>query len=142
MKKKQVIHVPAGPPEHPFLSPAMRAGDFIYVSGNVGLLPGKPAHGEKGKNWMPGELISGGIVEQTRQTIENLRIVLEAAGATLDDVVKVNTFLRDIDRDFHAYNDVYHQYFKIDPPARTTVEAKILNHILVEIECVAYKPID
>jgi 2-iminobutanoate/2-iminopropanoate deaminase len=142
MRKKHVVHVPKGPPEHPFLSPAIRAGDYIYVSGNVGLLPGKPAHGEKGKNWMPGELIAGGIVPQTRQTIENLRIVLEAAGASLDDVIKVNTFLRDIDRDFHAYNDVYHEYFKVEPPARTTVEAKILNNILVEIECVAYKPRD
>lgn len=137
---KEVIHVPDGPPEHPFLSPAIRAGDFIYVSGNVGLLPGKPAHGVKGKGWMPGELIEGGIEAQTRQTIENLRTVLAAAGATLDDIVKINTFLRDIDRDFHAYNDTYHQYFKNDPPARTTVEAKVLNNILVEIECVAYKP--
>jgi 2-iminobutanoate/2-iminopropanoate deaminase len=141
VKKKQVVHVPKGPPEHPFLSPAMRAGDYVYVSGNVGLLPGKPAHGEKGKGWMPGVLISGGIEAQTRQTIENLRIVLEAAGATLDDVIKVNTFLRDIDRDFHAYNDTYAEYFTVDPPARTTVEAKILNNILVEIECVAYKPL-
>lgn len=140
-KKKQVVHVPKGPPEHPFLSPAMRAGDYVYVSGNVGLLPGRPAHGEKGKGWMPGELISGGIEAQTRQTIENLKIVLEAAGAKLEDIVKINTFLRDIDRDFHAYNDTYAEYFKVDPPARTTVEAKILNNILVEIECVAYAPL-
>ncbi len=142
MNKKKVVHVPNGPPEHPFLSPAIRAGDYIYVSGNVGLLPGKPAHGEKGKNWMPGELISGGIVQQTRQTIENLRLVLESEGASLNDIIKVNTFLRDIDRDFHAYNDVYQEYFKVDPPARTTVEAKILNNILIEIECIAYKPRD
>ena len=102
MKKKQVVLIPNGPPKHPFLSPAMRAGDYIYVSGNVGLLPGRPAHGEKNKGWMPGELISGGIEAQTRQTIENLKALLEAAGATLEDIVKVNTFLRDIDRDFHA----------------------------------------
>jgi len=141
MKKKQVVLIPNGPPQQPFLSPAMRAGDFIYVSGNVGLLPGKAAYGEKNKGWMPGELIAGGIEVQTRQTIENLKALLEAAGATLEDIVKVNTFLRDIDRDFHAYNDVYQEYFKVDPPARTTVEAKIYNHILVEIECVAYKPL-
>lgn len=141
MKKKQVVLVPNGPPKHAFLSPAMRAGDFIYASGNVGLLPGKPAHGEKGKGWMLGELISGGIEAQTRQTIENLRTLLEASGATLDDIVKVNTFLRDIDRDFHAYNDVYQEYFKVDPPARSTVEAKIYYPILVEIDFIAYKPL-
>jgi enamine deaminase RidA (YjgF/YER057c/UK114 family) len=95
----------------------------------------------KNKGWMPGELIAGGIEVQTRQTIENLKALLEAAGATLEDIVKVNTFLRDIDRDFHAYNDVYQEYYKVDPPARTTVEPQIYNHILVEIECVAYKPL-
>lgn len=137
---KRPVHVPDGPPEHSFLSPAMRAGDFIYVSGNVGLLPGRPAHGEKGKGWMPGELIEGGIEAQTRQTLENLRTVLAAEGAALDDIVKVNTFLRDIDRDFHAYNDVYATFFPKDPPARSTLEAKILSNILIEIECIAYKP--
>ncbi|MCZ8105066.1 MAG: RidA family protein [Burkholderiales bacterium] len=141
MKKKQVVLVPNGPPKPLYLSPAVRAGDFIFVSGNVGLLPGRPAYGEKGKDWMPGELISGGIAAETRQTLENVKALLEAAGATLDDVVKVNTLLRDIDRDFHAYNDVYMEYFKGDLPARTTVEAKIYNRTLVEIECVAYKPV-
>jgi enamine deaminase RidA (YjgF/YER057c/UK114 family) len=106
MKRKQVILIPNGPPQHPFLSPAMRAGDFIYVSGNVGLLPGKPAYGEKNKGWMPGELIAGGIEAQTRQTIENLKALLEAAGATLDDVVKVNTFLRDVIMNFIIAGEV------------------------------------
>ena len=87
MKKKQVVLNPNVPPQLPFLSQAMRAGDFIYVSGNVGLLPGKPAYGEKNKGWMPGELIAGGIEVQTRQTIENLKALLEAAGATLEDIV-------------------------------------------------------
>jgi reactive intermediate/imine deaminase len=141
VKKKQVVVVPNGPPKPLYLSPAIRAGDLIFVSGSVGLLPGRPAYGEKGKDWMPGELISGGITAETRQTLENVKALLEAAGATLDDVIKVNTFLRDIDRDFHAYNDVYMEYFKGDLPARTTVEAKIYNRTLVEIECVAYKPV-
>lgn len=140
VNRKQVIAVPDGPPSHPFLSPAIRAGDFIYVSGNAGLRPGRPPHGS-GAKWMPGELVEGGIEAETRQCIENLKISLEAAGASLDDVVKVNTFLRDIDRDFHAYNSVYQTYFPKDPPARTTVEAKIYGTILVEIECVAYRPL-
>ncbi|MHB8590034.1 MAG: RidA family protein [Candidatus Dormibacteraceae bacterium] len=140
VNRKRVIAVPGGPPAHPFLSPAIRAGDFIYVSGNAGLRPGRPPQGS-GQKWMPGELVEGGIEPETRQCIENLKLSLEAAGASLEDVVKVNTFLRDIDRDFHSYNRVYQTYFPKEPPARTTVEAKIYGTILVEIECVAYRPL-
>lgn len=136
---KQVISVPDGPPPHPFLSPAIRAGDFVYVSGNAGLKPGRPPHGV-GAKWMPGELVEGGIEPETAQCLENLKLALEAAGCTLKDVVKVNSFLRDIDRDFAAYNKVYLTYFATEPPARTTVEARIYGNILVEIECVAYAP--
>ena len=136
---KEVITVPNGPPSHPFLSPAIRAGDFVYVSGNAGLKPGMPPHGE-GQNWMPGQLVEGGIMPQTAQCIENLKLALEAAGSSLQDVIKVNTFLRDVDRDFAEYNKVYLQYFPSDPPARTTVGATIYGTILVEIECVAYSP--
>jgi enamine deaminase RidA (YjgF/YER057c/UK114 family) len=136
---KQVYHVPDGPPEHPFLSPVVRAGDLVYVSGNAGLLPGRPAGAEGA--WTPGELVAGGIEAETRQTLENIKAALTAAGATLADVVKVNTFLRDVDRDFHAYNRVYLEYFPTEPPTRTTVGAKIFGEILVEIECVAYAPI-
>jgi 2-iminobutanoate/2-iminopropanoate deaminase len=137
---KVVIEVPDGPPAHPFLSAAIRAGDFVYVSGHAALLPNKPPSGA-GANWMPGELIADGIETQTRQTLENLKRALEAAGATLQDVVKVNTFLRDVDRDFHAYNRVYMEYFPTEPPARTSVGAKIYGNILIEIECVAYAPL-
>lgn len=139
MSSKEPISVPDGPPEFPFLSPAMRAGDFIYVSGNAALRPGKPPQGS-GKDWMPGELVEGGIEEQTRQTLENIQIALEAAGASINDVVKVNSYLRDIDRDFHGYNGVYQSFFENGPPARTTVGAKIYGGILVEIECIAYLP--
>lgn len=139
MSHKEVIDVPDGPPGHPFLSPAVRAGDFIFVSGNAALRPGKPPQGS-GPTWMPGELVEGGIEAETKQTLENLKIALEAAGASLSDVVKVNSFLRDIDRDFLAYNKVYQTYFPSEPPARTTVGAKIYGKILVEIECIAYVP--
>lgn len=136
---KQIFQVPDGPPEHPFLSPVIRAGDFVFVSGNAGLLPGRPPSGE-GSTWTPGGLVEGGIVAETRQTLENIRLALEAAGATLADVVKVNAFLRDVDRDFHAYNEVYLEFFPTEPPTRTTVGVKIYGPILVEIECVAYAP--
>ena len=89
---------------------------------------------------MPGAIIEGGIEEETRQTLENIRMALEAAGSNLSEVVKVNGFLRDVDRDFHAYNKVYMEYFPTDPPTRTTVGVKIYGLILVEIECVAYSP--
>jgi len=140
VSNKTVIEVPKGPPPHNFLSPAIRAGDFVFVSGNAGLLPGKPSSGAS--TWQPGELIRGGIEAETRQTLENIKMSLEAAGATLADVVKVNTFLREIDRDFHAYNRVYLEYFPSEPPARTTVGVKIFGEILVEIECVAYAPVN
>lgn len=139
MSAKQVISVPEGPPEHPFLSPAIRAGDLIFVSGNAALIPKKPPRGA-GKDWFPGELVEGGIEAETRQTLENIKIALEAAGASLEDVVKVNSYLRDIDRDFLAYNAVYQEFFPSEPPARTTVGAKIFGNILVEIECIAYVP--
>jgi 2-iminobutanoate/2-iminopropanoate deaminase len=136
---KRVYQVPDGPPEHPFLSPVIRAGDFVFVSGNAGLLPGLPPTGE-GDTWIPGALVEGGIEAETRQTLDNIKLALAAAGAGLDDVVKVSSFLRDIDRDFHAYNQVYLEYFPSEPPTRTTVGVKIYGPILVEIECVAYAP--
>jgi enamine deaminase RidA (YjgF/YER057c/UK114 family) len=141
VSRKTVIEVPDGPPGHSFLSPAIRAGDFVFVSGNAGLRPGSAASGS-GASWKPGELVEGGIEAETRQTLENIKRALEAAGATLQDVVKVNTFLRDVDRDFHAYNKVYLEYFPTEPPARTSVGAKIYGNILIEIECVAYAPLD
>lgn len=89
---------------------------------------------------MPGELAQGGIEAETRQTLENIKIALEAAGSSLDKVIKVNSYLRDVDRDFHAYNRVYQEFFPTEPPTRTTVGAKIYGPILVEIECIAYDP--
>ena len=136
---KRAYDVPDGPAQHAFLSPVIRAGDYVFVSGNAGLLPATPPTGEDA-SWMPGELVEGGIAPETRQTLENLKLALEAAGSNLGEVVKVNTFLRDVDRDFHAYNEVYMEYFPETPPTRTTVGAKIYGPILVEIECVAYSP--
>jgi enamine deaminase RidA (YjgF/YER057c/UK114 family) len=140
MSGKVIIEVPDGPPAHPFLSAAVRAGDFIFVSGHAALLPNRPPSGS-GAKWMPGELIAGGIEAETRQTLENLKQALEAAGSSLRDVVKVNTFLRDVDRDFLAYNRIYLEYFPTEPPARTSVGAKIYGNILIEIECIAYAPL-
>ena len=107
-------------------SPAVRAGDFIYVSGQV------PANAE-------GEIVAGGIEVQTRQVMDNLQRVLALAGATFDDVCKSTCWLQDA-RDFGAFNQVYASYFAKEPPARTTAEGRLMLDIKVEIEAVAYAP--
>lgn len=116
----------AGGQSLPF-SPAIRAGDFVYVSGQVAY----DAHGE---------LVSGGIVAQTRQTIDNLRRILEQAGCSLDDVIKCNIWLADA-RDFWSFNKVYAGYFAKIPPARSTVQSPLMIDAKIEIDCVAYRPI-
>lgn len=136
---KKAYDVPEGPPQHPFLYPVIRAGDFVSISDNARLLPGKPPTGES-SGWLPDRLTEGGIEAETRQTIDNLRFSFEVAGASFGDVGKVNTFLQDVGRDFHAYNKVYQAYFPEAAPTQTTVGAKIYEPILVEIECVAYAP--
>ena len=109
-------------------SPAIRAGDFIFLSGAIGTRPGTT------------ELVSGDVGEQTRQTMENLRTVLRAAGADLDDVVKCTVFLVDM-RDYAAMNAAYASFWKGAPPARSTVAGSGLAlGARVEIECIAYAP--
>jgi len=107
-------------------SPAVRAGDFIYVSGQV------PANAE-------GEIVVGGIEAQTRQVMENLKKVLALGGATLDDVCKSTVWLQDA-RDFGAFNRIYMSYFGDNKPARSTTEARLMVDAKVEIDVVAYKP--
>jgi len=107
-------------------SPAVRAGDFVYVSGQV------PANAE-------GEIVVGGIEAQTRQVMDNLKTVLALAGATLDDVCKSTVWLQDA-RDFGAFNRIYMSYFGDHRPARSTTEARLMVDAKVEIDVVAYKP--
>ena len=91
--------------------------------------------GQIPKNPLTGELITGDVQTQTRQVLENLRIVLEAGGATLDDVVSVTVFLADAN-DWAAFNEVYREVFRQPYPARTAVGAQ-LRGILVEINAIA-----
>jgi reactive intermediate/imine deaminase len=119
--RKQVFgtsHVP--------LSPAVRAGDFIYVSGQV------PVDAQ-------GNIVAGGVKEQTRQVLENVKAALALAGATMEDVVKTTVWLEDA-RDFGAFNQVYASYFTSEPPARSTAESRLMIPIKVEIEAIAYAP--
>jgi len=123
---KKVIKVP-GAPALPF-SPGIKAGDFIFVSGQVG--SENPATGEK--------MI--GIAAQTRQCLEGVKQVLTAAGSSLSDVVKVNVYLKNAG-DFSGMNEVYRSYFTEDQPARCTVVPDLtMPDMLVEIECIAYCP--
>jgi reactive intermediate/imine deaminase len=108
-------------------SPAVRAGDFVFVSGQV------PADAA-------GEIVVGGIEAQTRQVMDNLKAALALAGATFDDVCKSTCWLADA-RDFGAFNRVYMSYFPNGRPARSTTEARLMVDAKVEVDVVAYRPL-
>ena len=106
-------------------SQAIRAGDLVFVSGQLAL---RPDHAE---------IVSDSIQEQTEQVFANLRAILEEAGSGLDRLVKTTVFLQDLG-DFAAMNEVYAAHVGAAPPARSTVEvAKLPTGALVEIEAVA-----
>lgn len=107
-------------------SEAVRAGDFLIVSGQIGSLPGKMA------------LAPGGITGQARQAIENVSSILQRHGATLRDVVECTVFLADM-KDWPAFNTVYKEYFKPPFPARSATGASgIALGAGVELQCTAY----
>jgi len=112
-------------PNLPF-HPAVRAGDFVYVSGQVA----KDADGN---------MVAGSIEVETRATLEAVKRVLAEAGCEMTDVVKVTTFLEDA-RDFGRYNGVFKEFFPEGRIARSTVEARAVITTKIEIECIAYKP--
>jgi 2-aminomuconate deaminase len=117
-----------------------RAGDFVYVSGTSSRRPDNSIAGAEANAFGTMRL---DIREQTRAVIENLRDILNAAGATLGDVVEISTFLVDM-ADFAGYNEVYAEYFDaFSGPARTTVAVHQLPHphLRIEIKAVAYRPL-
>ena len=121
---KESISSPRAPKAIGPYSQAIKAGGFVFLSGQ---LPANPANGE----------ISGDIKAQTKQSLENIRAILAASDANLQSVVKTTVFLNDIN-DFAAMNEVYKQYFDHDPPARSCVQvAAIPKGALVEIEAIA-----
>ena len=107
------------------LSPATRAGDFVFVSGQV------PTNDQ-------GEVVQGGIEAQTRQVFARIKQSLQLAGCDLSDVCKVNVWLDDV-RDFGSFNRVYMECFGDHRPARSTVEARLMIDAKVEIDVTAYK---
>lgn len=116
-----------------------RAGDFIFVSGTSSRRPDNSIAGATVDHLGATDL---DIRTQTRAVIENIGGILEAAGASLRDVVEVSTFLVDMN-DFNGYNQVYGEYFDQEGPARTTVAVHQLPHphLRIEIKAVAYKPL-
>jgi 2-iminobutanoate/2-iminopropanoate deaminase len=115
-------------PRGPY-SPAVRAGDFIFVSGQGAIDPAT------------NQTAFGAIEHEARLTLSNIQRILEAAGASLSDVVRVGVFLKD-GREFDAMNRVYVEFFGEQRPARTTVETRFANpEMRIEIDCVAYKPL-
>ncbi|MGE5570787.1 MAG: RidA family protein [Rhodospirillales bacterium] len=121
------ISPPGAPsPRGPY-SPAVRAGDFIYISGQG------PVDPETDR------LSTGDIRHETRLVLSNIRRILASCGAAMSDVVKCTVFLADA-AEFGAMNEVYGEFFGDNKPARTTVEAKFVAPMRVEIDCVAYKP--
>jgi 2-iminobutanoate/2-iminopropanoate deaminase len=123
---KTIIHTDSAPAAVGPYSQAVRAGDFLFISGQVGFDPAT------------GKMVDGGLAAQVEQVLENVRGILEAAGGNLESVVKTTVLLQSID-DFAAMNEIYAGVFKDDPPARAAFEVgRLPLGALVEIEAVAY----
>ena len=122
---RDVITTDRGPRAIGPYSQAIRAGGFLFLSGQVSLDPATQ------------QLVAGDIAAQTTRVLENLKGILEAAGSSLDRVVKTTVYLKDMN-DFAAMNEVYARYFPNDPPARATVEvARLPKDARVEIDLIA-----
>jgi 2-iminobutanoate/2-iminopropanoate deaminase len=123
---KQVIATSRAPAAIGPYSQAVRVGEWVFVSGQIPLHPGT------------GDVAIGGIEEQTRQALDNLRSVLKAAGASLREVVKTTIYLVDL-ADFTSVNQIYASYFEVDPPARAAVQVAALPRgVLVEVDAIAH----
>jgi reactive intermediate/imine deaminase len=120
---RQVL-VPS-PSPLPYFSPAVRVGDLVFLSGQLGVLPGSR------------DLVEGGIEAETRQTLENITTLLRGIGLERTDVAKCTVFLADI-ADYAVMNRIYQEFFPESPPARSTLAASGLAlGARIEIECIA-----
>lgn len=129
VKKKQII---GGPLEIGgrilSLSRAIRAGDFVFLTGQIPMRDGTP-------------MTDGTVEQQTRAVLDDITATLDQAGCTRDDVVKAMVWLRDR-ADFPGFNAVYGEYFPVEPPTRSGVVSDLLVDVRVEVEVVAYRPLD
>jgi 2-iminobutanoate/2-iminopropanoate deaminase len=123
--KKQVIQTANAPAAIGPYSQAVRAGDLLFVSGQIPLDP------------KTGELVKSGVADETKKVLENLKAILEAAGGSFGDVVKTTIFLKDMNN-FSVVNEVYGSFFPQPFPARATVEvARLPRDVNVEIDVIA-----
>lgn len=124
-EEKKIVHTDKAPAAIGPYSQAVCAGAMVYTAGQIALDPATM------------EIVSGGIEAETRQVLNNLKQVLEAANSGLENVVKTTVFLRDM-VDFPKMNAIYGEFFPENPPARSTVAVKTLpKDVAVEIECIA-----
>jgi len=124
--KKEILHTDKAPKAIGPYSQAIVIDDFIYTSGQVAFIP------------ETGELIQTNIKDATRQTLENIKAILGAKGAGMENVIKTTVFLKNIS-DYGEMNEVYAEYFSKNPPARTALEVATLPlDALVEIEVIAH----
>ena len=123
---RTAVSTPSAPGAIGPYSQAIRAGDFLFVSGQIPIDPGT------------GAPIDGGVADQTRRVLDNLGAILAAAGASFDRVVKTTVYLADMS-EFGAMNEVYATYFPQPAPARATIQAAALpRNVRVEIDLIAY----
>ncbi len=126
--QKEIVATDKAPQAIGPYSQAVKVGPLVYTAGQIGIDPAT------------GEIVPGGVEAETRQALTNLKHVLEAAGSSLDLVIKTTVFLRDIN-DFAKMNAVYAEFFTAGFPARSAVQAAALpKGAAVEIEAVAYVP--
>lgn len=109
------------------LSKAIRAGDFIFLTGQIPMINGEP-------------MTTGTIEDQTRVILEDIKATLEEAECKMDDIVKSMIWLRER-ADFPGFNKIYGDYFPTEPPARSAIVSELLVDVRVEIEVIAYKPV-
>ena len=127
-KKKQVIGDPLKINGRTLsLSRAIRAGDFVFLTGQIPMRDGVP-------------MTNGTIQEQTRAVLDDITATLSQAGCTRDDVVKAMVWLRER-VDFPGFNEVYGEYFPLEPPTRSAVVSDLLVDARVEVEVMAYRPL-
>ena len=108
------------------LSRAIRAGDFVYLTGQIPMQDGVP-------------MTTGSVEDQTRAILDDIKATLATAGCEMSDVVKAMVWLRDR-ADFPGFNEVYGEYFPVEPPTRSAVVSDLLVDVRVEVEVVAYRP--
>lgn len=126
MSIERVFPHNAPTPRGPY-SPGVRAGDFIFVSGQGPIDP------------VTDKLSTGDIKQQTHLVLSNIKRILDACGATMADVVKCSVFLKS-GAEFALMNEVYKEFFGTHAPARTTVVCEFVSDMRIEVDCIAYKP--